>query len=662
MRRSMLRLSQMAIDLTVLAMVFAIAFMMRFDWRPPTDMVGRLALTIPYIVVGEYLVLWIFGIPKFSWRYIGLHEMWRILAATVVANVLLLWTRIGLAELVTDYAYLRHGVIPLGVIASNFVLMFLGIVGVRVARRIVGEQMESRRRLSSGAKQTSKVPTMLVGAGQGGLLMAKEIASRPDLGLQPVGFLDDDLNKKGTVVHGISVLGTTEELPALSERHGADQVLITMASAPGATIRRIARLAEEANLPVKIIPGLYQIAQGRVALSRIRPVAIEDLLRREPVELDNDAIRHDVHDRTVLVTGAGGSIGSELCRQLASHRPARLLLAERAENSLFHIHRELRSRHPNQTIVPLIADVTDKTRMAAIFEAENVDAVFHAAAHKHVPMMEWNPGEAVKNNVFGTRAVADLAHEYGAKKFVMVSTDKAVNPTSIMGATKRVAEMYVQSLAARSDTRFVTVRFGNVLGSAGSVIPIFKEQIANGGPVTVTHPEMTRYFMTIPEACQLVLQACTMGRGGEIFILDMGEPVKIVDIARDLVRLSRPRARIGTSNIVFTGIRPGEKLFEELSVDSENADKTKHPKIFVGKRAAPAADELEELLDGLSRYIESFDRDAVADAIRRCVPEFRDPEPQSEPPKEAIATSPVEPKDDRAAAFAPGKLATTGAD
>ncbi len=642
MRRHVLRLSQLAIDLVALALAFSVAFLLRFDWRPPTDMIGRLALTVPYVVIGEYIVLWGFGVPKFSWRYIGLREAWRILAATLVAGVVLLWARIGLGELQSDYVYLRHAVIPLGVIAMNFVLMFVAITGVRGLRRILGEEVETRRRLGGTTREA--VPTMLIGAGQGGVLMTKELANRPDLGLRAVGFLDDDASKVGSVVNGVPVLGTTERLEELCVEHGAAQVLITMASAPGSTIRRISKLAEDAGLPVKIIPGLYEIAGGRVELARIRPVAIEDLLRREPVALDQDAIAQDLRDRVVLVTGAGGSIGSELCRQVATFRPSRLLLAERAENNLFEIHRELHKRHPELDIVPLMADVGDVDRMREVFRSYSPYAVFHAAAHKHVPMMEWNPGEAIKNNVFGTKTVADLADEHGVQSFVMISTDKAVNPTSVMGTSKRVAEMYVQALAGRSETRFVTVRFGNVLGSAGSVIPIFRQQIEDGGPVTVTHPDMRRYFMTIPEACQLVLQAGSMGRGGEIFVLDMGEPVKIVDLARDLIRLSgfRPDEDI---EIAFTGVRPGEKLFEEIATDGENADKTRHPKIFVGRRPAAAWGDVIQHLDALSTCLERPSRERVVAALHDCVPEYKEPEPEqpraSRPPREEAPPPPL---------------------
>jgi FlaA1/EpsC-like NDP-sugar epimerase len=629
MRTHVLRFSQTAIDLLVLAMAFTIAFLLRFDWRPPGDMIGRLTLTLPYIVLGEYLVLWIAGVPRFSWRFIGLREIGRILVASVIAAVILLWIRIGLGELQGQYPVLRHGVVPIGVLAMNLVLMFLGIGGIRVVRRLIGERVDTQKH-ASGAADRQLVPTMLVGAGAAGLLVTKEIAARPELGVKLVGFLDDDRDKVGTMVNGVAVLGRTDDLPKLCAQHGAKQVLITMASAPGATVRRISKLAETAGLPVKIIPGLWEIVGGKVNLS-IRPVAIEDLLRREPVALDLDAIAAHMRGRVVLVTGAGGSIGSEICRQVMTFDPAALVLVERAENALFEIHRELLASHPGARIEPILADISDEARIRALFDARKPDAVFHAAAHKHVPMMEWNAEEAIANNVFGTKIVADAAREHGASTFVLISTDKAVNPSSVMGASKRVAEMYVQSLRG-SGTRFVTVRFGNVLGSTGSVVPIFREQIARGGPVTVTHPEMTRYFMTIPEACQLVLQAGTMGEGGEIFVLDMGEPVKIVDLARDLIRLSgfKPDEEI---EIQFAGIRPGEKLFEELSVASEKADKTKHPKIFVGRCATADPQQVDDILHRLSQALERPARERIVAALSAAVPEY-DPTPARPAPAE----------------------------
>ncbi len=619
MRLHLLRLSQIAIDLVVLALALVLAFLLRWEFHPPTDVVGRLLLVAPYVVAFEYLVLVAFGVRRFSWRYIGLREVARIFLAMLLSSLVLLVSRVVVGELRADFPYLRHGLVPFGVIFANFMLAFGGVAGVRVVRRMLGERSDARRP-ATRPTQRDAVPTMLVGAGQAGVMVAKELAARPELNLSPVGFLDDDVLKRGTVIHGVPVLGTTEELATLCAQHGARQVLITMANVPGAVVRRIRALADEAGVPAKIIPGIYEIVGGRVNLSRIRDVAIEDLLGRDPITLDLEALDEFLGDRTVLVTGAGGSIGSEICRQVARFAPRRLVLVEQAENALFEIHRELAAAYPDLDLAPCIADVCDAERVQQVFAQHRPNAVFHAAAHKHVPMMEWNPGEAVKNNIGGTKIVADASHRFGCDTFVMISTDKAVNPTSIMGATKRVAELYVQTLAERSDTRFVTVRFGNVLGSNGSVVPIFRQQIAAGGPVTVTDPEMRRYFMTIPEACQLVLQAGSMGKGGEIFILDMGEPVRIVDLARDLIALSG--LRVGEDiEIVFTGTRPGEKLFEELATDAEHADKTSHPKIFVGKMAAIDAAGTRSRVEALLKHA-GDDGATIRSRLGELVPEY----------------------------------------
>jgi FlaA1/EpsC-like NDP-sugar epimerase len=626
MKFHLLRLSQIAIDLFVLSVAFGLAFFLRWDWSPPADVIGRVFLIAPYVIGLEYLVLVALGVRKFSWRYIGLREIGRIFAALALASVVLLVSRLVVGALQDDFRYLRHGVVPFSVIAMNFVLAFGGIAGVRVVRRMLGERADARRP-SLRPRKTELVPTLLVGAGQAGVLVAKELAQRPELGLAPVGFLDDDRLKRGTVIHGIPVLGTSHELEELATEHGARQVLITMANVPGAVVRRIRELADRAGLPAKIIPGIYEIVDGRVNLSRIRDVAIEDLLGRDPVSLDLEALDGFLGDRVVLVTGAGGSIGSELCRQVARFAPRQLVLFEQAENALFEIHRELSAAYPDLELIPCIGDVCDVERVQQTFARHRPSAVFHAAAHKHVPMMEWNPGEAVKNNVGGTKCVADAAHRFGCDAFVMISTDKAVNPTSIMGTTKRVAELYVQTLAAQSKTRFVTVRFGNVLGSNGSVVPIFREQIAKGGPVTVTHPDMRRYFMTIPEACQLVLQAGSMGKGGEIFILDMGEPVKIVDLARDLIALSG--LRVGEDiEIVFTGNRPGEKLFEELATDAEHADKTAHPKIFIGKLHSSDPSKTRASVEALLT-LANGEGEAIRRELGALVPEYAPPAPKA---------------------------------
>jgi len=604
------------LDVVALAAAFVAAFLVRFDWQVPGDFMRRALVLLPYVVAIKYLVLHRFDVPRFSWRYIGLREVVRILQALAVSSAILLVLRLVAVRVTRTVPFLGHVWVPIGIIGIDLMLALCAIVGIRAFRRVLGE----RSHRSAMAPIADSVPTLMIGAGDAGLQVAKQLASR-ELGFSAVGFLDDDLMKVGTIVHGIPVLGTTNDVARVARDRGARQVLITIAGAQGKQIRRIMSLCDDAGLPVKIIPAMHEIVGGQVSLSRMRDVAIEDLLRRDAVRLDETAIRGAVTGNVVLVTGAGGSIGSELCRQICSLEPKSLVLVERAENALFEIHRELSERFPDVKLAPVIGDVTDPKRMRRVFEMHRPGFVLHAAAHKHVPMMEWNPGEALKNNVFGTKCVAQLAKEFGVPTFVLISTDKAVNPTSIMGASKRIAELIVQSLSENSATCFVAVRFGNVLGSTGSVIPIFRKQIAKGGPITVTHPEMRRYFMTIPEASQLVLQAATMGEGGEIFILDMGEPVRIVDLAKDLVRLSG--LRLGEDiEIEFSGTRPGEKLFEELSVADENADKTRHPKIFVGRLPSRKLEVLEAQLGALAGVMDEVDLALVREHIKRLVPEF----------------------------------------
>jgi FlaA1/EpsC-like NDP-sugar epimerase len=612
------RTIQVVIDLVILVLAFWLAFWLRFESAVPDQMFKRLLFLWPYTIALQFSVLVALGVPRFSWRYFGLRETTRVGAALGVTSAALVLIRLAAVSFFDITGSAQYAVIPVGIILIDLLLAFLGISGVRVFRRMQVEWAESRSRHRTGPR----VPTMLVGAGQAGLLVAKEIGNRADLGILAVGFIDDDRGKHGTVLHGIPVLGSTKDLRALCVRHGATQVLITISNASGTQIRGIKALCDAAEVPAKILPGIYEIVGGQVNLSRIRSVTIEDLLGREAVVLETAAIGQSLSERIVVITGAGGSIGSELGRQICHYRPAKLVLVEQAENALFHIHRELVDLYPERaaSIIPCIGDICDRTRIERIFAEHSPHIVFHAAAHKHVPMMEWNPGEAIRNNLLGSKTVADVAHAAGVEQFVMVSTDKAVNPTSVMGASKRVAEIYIQALSERSQTRFVTVRFGNVLGSAGSVIPIFQEQIARGGPVTVTHPEMKRYFMTIPEACQLVMQAGAMGQGGEIFILDMGEPVKIVDLARDLISLSglRPGDDI---EIQFTGIRPGEKLFEELSVADETVDKTRHPKIFVGRfRRYPWEDVTQGVADLEKLTIAS--PESIREKLKQILPEY----------------------------------------
>jgi FlaA1/EpsC-like NDP-sugar epimerase len=635
-RIALIRSTQIIIDLFMLSAAIWLGYFIRFDWDVPPLMLRSLVFLWPYVIGIEYAMLFAFGVHRYVWRYVGLREVSRILLATLAATVILLGVRASMSLWFHEMA--QHAVLPYGVIAINFTLSFLGVAGVRAGRRLSSEKSKADSRRKRGM---DAVPTLLIGAGQGGLIVAKEIDSRPELGLLAVGFLDDDLAKRGTLVHGIPVVGTIDSVPEVARTLGAKQALITVSNAHGQTVRRISELCSQCGLDVKIVPGIFQLVGGELNLSRMRDVAIEDLLRRDQVELDSEAIAGAIRGRTVMITGAGGSIGSELCRQVSQFEPGRLLLVERAENALFEIHRELAQAFPGQRTVPCIADICDRARMSQLMAAERPELIFHAAAHKHVPLMEAHPAEAIKNNVQGTRQLADLAHEFGAQTFVMVSTDKAVRPTSVMGASKRAAEMYVQARARVSETKFVTVRFGNVLGSAGSVVPIFRKQIASGGPITVTHPDMQRYFMTIPEATQLVLQAGTMGAGGEVFILDMGEPVKIVDLARDLIRLSG----FGEDEIKieFSGVRPGEKLFEELSTAEERADKTRHPKILVG-RTSHATLDLEPALDALAAAAAKGSAQEVRAQLCRLVTDYtpdRSGAPSSEGQPASVALSDV---------------------
>lgn len=462
---------------------------------------------------------------------------------------------------------------------------------------------------------------IIVGAGNAGEALLREMLRRKDTNYQVVGFVDDDPAKQQMSIHGITVLGMVDQLPDICEKHSIDEIAIAIPSATRKQLRRVVQVCQGTKLRFSTIPSLTDIAAGKLKVSQMRDVDINDLLGREVIQLDLQQIAAFLTGKVILVTGAGGSIGSEMCRQVCAFDPKLLLLVEQSENPLFFIENELRKNYPRVPMEAVICDITDKLRVEQVFGKFHPDVVIHAAAHKHVPLMENNPGEAIKNNVIGTRTIADAADAFGASHFVMISTDKAVNPTSIMGSSKRIAEMYIQDLNSTSKTHFVTVRFGNVLGSNGSVVPIFKQQIADGGPVTVTHAEMTRYFMTIPEASQLVLQAAAMGQGGEVFLLDMGEPVKIVDLARELITLSgfRPGEDI---EIEFTGLRPGEKLFEELSIVGEDKIPTKHPKIAIWKTIQKDRKTLHAGIERLIATAQTQDRAAIVKSIKEVVPTF----------------------------------------
>ncbi len=488
-----------------------------------------------------------------------------------------------------------------------------------MARRALFEHNLRSRRAARGGGGP-RLSVLLVGAGAAGVMAVREIRSRGEHDLELRGFVDDDPLKHGAVIHGLKVLGGTSALPTLVPTLGIDQVIITIADAPQAQLRRILSICEGIPVRAQMIPAMYDLLQGRVSITQLREVRVEDLLQRETVSLEEHDLVGFLGGQVVMVTGAGGSIGAELARQVARFAPSRLLLVERSEPALYTVDRELREAWPSVEIVPVVADVGDKERMRSVFREHGVQVVAHAAAHKHVPLMETNATEAVKNNVLGSLALGEVAGECGALAFILISTDKAVRPSSVMGATKRVAELVVQGLGHRYETRYVAVRFGNVLGSAGSVIPLFREQIARGGPVTITHPDMKRYFMTIPEAAVLTLQAGAMGRGGEIFVLDMGEPVFILDLAKRMIEMSGYR-RSGEIDILFTGVRPGEKLFEELQYSTESIDKTRHPKIFIGKIAGVPEAELTAALASLRELASSGSSDEIRAFLGAFLPE-----------------------------------------
>ena len=621
--RHLRRAAKILLDLGILAAAFCLAFLLRFEGSLPGPMARTMCTYLPFVVVGKLIVFGVAGNFRLGWRYTSLRDALSLLKWSVPVTALLLcWRVLGVASGLSLSLHGAQNPVPVGVILLDLALSFLGLAGVRAAVRLLSERRDYQLPKSAETSEVCPIPTLLIGAGRAGVMVANEIAARRDIGILPVGFLDDDPNLSGIELGGVPVLGTISQLDAIVRRFQVQQALITIAHRSGVAIRRIVQLCEASGIATKIIPSLSEIVEGRINLSRIRKVDIEDLLRRDPVSLDSQKIHGIVHEKTVLVTGAGGSIGSELCRLISREEPGVLVLVERAENSLFHIHRELVESFPSLRIVPSIADICDEERMEGIFSEFRPSLVLHAAAHKHVPMMEWNPCEAVKNNVLGTRSIATLSHTWDVDRFVMISTDKAVNPTSVMGVSKRVAELLIQAFAQKSTTRFMTVRFGNVLGSAGSVVPIFQQQIAKGGPVTVTHPEMKRYIMTIPEACQLVLQAGCMGTGGEIFILDMGEPVKIVDIARDLIKLSGlvPDHDV---EIRFTGIRPGEKLFEELFLGEEHTRKTQHPRIFIGQGKVPDWIHIDGQVSELGELAQESATEQIYAKCREIVPEYQ---------------------------------------
>jgi FlaA1/EpsC-like NDP-sugar epimerase len=505
---------------------------------------------------------------------------------------------------------------PMSIIIISWVLNIVLIGGSRFMLRIMYSMDAYKYRDSYNPKNI-----LVYGAGDAGDMLIRELKKHPEMGEIPVAVLDDDSTKIGKKINGIPIAGGRDKIKEIIEEYNIEEIIFAIPSANIRDRREVLNICKQNNIKLKTIPGIYEIIEGKVSISKIRDVNIEDLLGREPVRLDNAGIDGYIKNKTILVTGGGGSIGSELCRQVAKFKPKKLIILDIYENNAYDLQMELNTTFPSLDKEVVIASVRDRNKMEFIFGKYKPEVVFHAAAHKHVPLMESNPSEAIKNNIIGTLNVAECSDIYNVKRFVMISTDKAVNPTNIMGATKRVCEMIIQSINSKSKTEFVAVRFGNVLGSNGSVIPLFKKQIANGGPVTVTHPEITRFFMTIPEAAQLVLQAGAMAKGGEIFVLDMGQPVKILDLAKDVIRLSgfEPDKDI---KINFSGLRPGEKLYEELLTEAEALDKTVHDKIFVGKIQYNDFDSLKMNIRNLEQLsIKNMDKD-IFELMEKLVPTY----------------------------------------
>jgi FlaA1/EpsC-like NDP-sugar epimerase len=593
------------LDVALIAAALTASFLLRFDFQIPAEEFQILLHGLAVVLITKPILFAASGMYRKIWRYASLQDAFEIFKVVTLSSMVSAFISIFIKGTIA---------LPRSIYILDWFILFALVAASRLIWRIYRET-----RFIPSLRKGKR--TLIIGAGAAGNLLLKEIRKQVNSPYNVVGFVDDNPALRGLKLSGVRVLGATNRLRALVRRHRVEEVIFAIPSSDGALMRRVIASCERAKAHFKTLPGITAIIDGKISVSQIKDVEIEDLLGRDPVVLDQTAIRNYLTDKRVLVTGAAGSIGSEICRQVALFKPAKLVLFDHAETPLFYIEKELAASFPDLRIIPMVGDVKNQDRVEGVFDEFGPEVVFHAAAYKHVAMMEYNPAEAVLNNVMGSRIVADAAHKFKVRNFVMVSTDKAVNPTNVMGATKRSAEVYVQGLAGTSKTKFTTVRFGNVLGSNGSVIPLFKEQIRKGGPVTVTDRDVVRYFMTIPEASQLVLQAGCIGKGGEIFVLDMGEPVRILSLAEELIQLSGlvPYKDI---DIIFTGLKPGEKLFEELLIDGEGIKMTAHKKIRV---MAPVETDLQQVsgqFHELFALAKAADISGLLDALRTIVPEF----------------------------------------
>lgn len=597
------KLKFLLLDGVVLALMPVLALLVRFEGVLPDKELAILMSWLPCFVMVSLVVFYAYGMYHRIWHYARVRDLVAIVGA------------VSLSVAIVFVLDIFNGTrIPRSIYVLSWMLS-IGSVGMsRLAFKINWDNLSDG--LDGGIQ---KKQVLIVGAGDAGAMMVREIEQNDAATMSVAGFIDDDVRKQGSRLSGFPVLGTTDDIVAVSKERCVDEIIIAMPSVSGSVIRKLADTCRLTGCQVKIMPSLLEMTDEHINVRKLRDINIEDLLRRDPIHLDFEKITGYIAGKTVLITGAGGSIGSEISRQISRVGAKEIILLGRGENSIYEIYQELKVKFPDQLYRTVIANITDARRMEEVFAKYRPQVVFHAAAHKHVPLMEIQPVEAVRNNVFGTKNVAELADRFSSEIFVLISTDKAVNPTSVMGATKRCAELVLQEINQHSSTKFVTVRFGNVLGSRGSVVPLFERQIAAGGPVTITHPEMTRFFMTIPEAVQLVLQAGSQAEGGEVFLFDMGKPVKIKDMAYDLIQLHglKPDKDI---KLVYTGLRPGEKLYEELLTSEEGTTSTRHEKIFKA-RINPL--DAEELSRDLQILAESRDTLTILKTIKRMIPTYK---------------------------------------
>ncbi len=591
-------------DIIAINMAYFISYYFRYGSQMPRNMWESFLIHMFVITLIKILVFSFFKLYKSVWELASIDELVEIVLAVLISNALTLAYLIFMNLKFSRSIFFMIPIIDMALVG-----------GVRFSYRIF-RRLKRKFTMGNNYKRI-----LIVGAGAAGNIVLKEIRNHEKLNSKPIAFIDDDPRKKNMSINRIPVVGNSNDIDRVCEKYDIDEIIIAIPSAKAEDKKRILNICKETKCKTKTLPGMYELIGGQINISRIRDVEIEDLLGRDTVGLDLDKLSDLISDKTILVTGGGGSIGSELSRQIAMFNPKKLMILEIYENNAYDIQLELLRKHENLNLEIIIASVRDKKRINEIIRDERPDVVFHAAAHKHVPMMEANPKAAVKNNIFGTLNLVEAADKYGVEKFVLISTDKAVNPTNIMGATKRVCEKIIQTYNSISKTDYVAVRFGNVLGSNGSVIPLFKKQIAEGGPVTVTDSRVIRYFMTIPEACGLVLQTGSMAHGGEIFVLDMGEQVKIINLAKDLIKLSGFKPNVDMP-IKITGLRPGEKLYEEILIDQDKMIKTDHNKIFIEEPMKFTYEELMKNIDLLEKAINHEDGDKVKKALLEIVPGY----------------------------------------